>query len=53
MGQFSPNIFSTFYQFSGSLPYTVQHIKKFGRAFFRFGKIWLILTLDMVKNEEF
>ena len=36
MSEFSPNIFSTFYQFSGSLPYTVKHIKDLeGRFLFR------------------
>ena len=51
--RFAPNIFPTFYQFSGRFSLTLQDFKKFGIPFFRFGKLSQILTFDMVKNEEF
>ena len=53
MSQFSPNIFWTFYQFSVSLPLTFRYSKIIFVPFFRFGKIWAILTRDMVKNWKF
>ena len=53
MSQFAPTFFWTFYQFSVSLPLTFEYSKKFVVAFFCFGKIWPILTLDMVKNWKF
>ena len=53
MSWFAPNIFWTFYQFSGSLPNTIQHVKTCGPTFFCFGKIWPILTLNMVKIKNF
>ena len=49
----SQYIFSTFYLNSSSLPCTIQYIEKIGAAFLHFGKIWPILTFDMVKNEKF
>ena len=53
MSRFAPNIFWTFYQFSGSLSLTIEYSKKIVVPFFRFGKIWPIFTLDMVKNWKF
>ena len=53
MSVISPNIFPTFYQFPGRFSLTLQHIKKFGGTFFRFGKLSQVLTFDMVKDEEF
>ena len=55
MSQFSPNIFSTFYWFSGSLPGTVQHIKDLEGRFFvsaRYGQFWL-LTWSKMKDFDF
>ena len=55
MSRFSPNIFSTFYWFSGSLPCTVQHIKNLEGRFFvsaRYGQFWL-LTWSKMKNFDF
>ena len=53
MSRFAPNIFWTLYQFSGSLSLTIEYSKKIVVPFFRFGKIWPIFTLDMVKNWNF
>ena len=51
--RFAPNIFPTFYQFSGRFSLTLQNSIKIGIPFFHFGKLSQILTFDMVKNEEF
>ena len=59
MSRFGPNIFSTFYQFSDSLPYTVQrspvqHIKNLEGRFSisaRYGPFWL-WTWSKIENFE-
>ena len=53
MSRFAPNISLTIYQFSDSLSLTIEYSKKSVVAFFHFGKIWLTLTLNMVKIENF
>ena len=53
MSQIAPHIFQTFYQFSGRLSFTFQHIKNLEDTFFYFGKLALILTFDTVKNQKF
>ena len=55
MSQFAPIIFLTFYQISGSLPYTVQHIKNLEGRFLvsaRYGPFWLF-TWSKMKNFDF
>ena len=55
MSPFAPNIFSTFYQISGSLPYTVQYMKNLEGRFSvsaRYGPFWL-LTWSKMKNFDF
>ena len=54
MSQFAPNIFSTFNQFSGRLPYTIQHIKYLEGCFSilaRYGPFWL-WTWSKIENFE-
>ena len=53
MSWFAPNIFLTLYQFSGSISLTIKCSKKIVMVFFHFGKMWPILTLDMVKKSKF
>ena len=55
MSRFSPNIFSTFYWFSGSLPCTVQHIKNLEGRFsvsVRYDPFWLGIWWKL-KNSDF
>ena len=55
IGNISPNIFSTFYQYSSRLPCSIQHIKNLAHPFSvsaRYGPFWL-LTWSKMKHFDF